>query len=162
MTIKTTDGQDQKVQLTPNEAIGVVEKATLADVKQGGYVGTAATAQSDGSLRAVEVHIFADAQRGVGEGFNPNFAPVPNSSMTNATVTSSVDSIDGRTLMLTYNGGEKKVVIAPNTLIVRLAVGDLSDLKAGQQVAVNAQKLPDGSLQASRVQVGRDGATLPF
>ena len=41
--------------------------------------------------------------------------------------------------------------------------GDKSDLKAGAKIiAFGARRLPDGSLEANRVNVGRDGLTPPM
>ena len=46
--------------LTNNvQVIGVV-KASLADIKEGSYIGSGAMPQADGSQKAVEVHIFAE------------------------------------------------------------------------------------------------------
>ena len=41
---------------------------TLADVKQGTFVGITAMPQPDGSQKAVEIHIFPEPMRGTGEG----------------------------------------------------------------------------------------------
>jgi hypothetical protein len=43
-------------------------KASLADIKQGSYVGVAGMPQADGSQKALEVHIFPEAMRGTGDG----------------------------------------------------------------------------------------------
>jgi len=61
----------------------------LADVKQGTFVGITAMPQPDGSQKAVEIHIFPEPMRGTGEGHRP-WDLVPNSTMTNATVTQMV------------------------------------------------------------------------
>ena len=44
-----------------------VEKASLSDIKKGSFVGVASMPQTDGGLRALEVLIFPEAMRGVGE-----------------------------------------------------------------------------------------------
>ena len=62
-----------------------VVKQTLADVKQGGFVGITAMPQPDGTQKAIEIHIFPEAMRGTGEGHRP-WDLLPNSTMTNATV----------------------------------------------------------------------------
>ena len=66
--IKARDGADLKVELAANAQIAAVTKASLADIKQGLFVGVTAMPQADGSLSAVEVHIFPEAMRGTGEG----------------------------------------------------------------------------------------------
>ena len=161
LTVKSRDGDTLIVHLTPDYTVGTVVKASLSDIKQGSFVGTSAIPQPDGTLKALEVHIFPEAQRGTGEGFRP-WDLQPGSTMTNATVTSSVNSVDGHTLTLTYKGGEKKVIIPPNIPIVMNAPADKSDVQAGVPISVsNAQKLPDGTLQASRITVGKNGVAPP-
>jgi hypothetical protein len=39
---------------------------------------------------------------------------------------------------------------------------DKSELKAGAKVIAALQRLPDGSLETSRISVGRDGLTPPM
>ena len=52
-----------------------VEKASLADIKDGEYIGSGAMPQPDGTQKAVEVHIFAESMRGTGEGFGRGRSP---------------------------------------------------------------------------------------
>ena len=66
--IKARDGAELKVALADNPQIAAVVKASLADIKQGLFVGVTAMPQVDGSLSALEVHIFPEAMRGTGEG----------------------------------------------------------------------------------------------
>jgi hypothetical protein len=161
LTIKSREGDVLTLHLTPDYTVGTVVRASLADIKQGSFVGTSAIPQPDGTLKALEVHIFPESQRGTGEGFRP-WDLQPGSTMTNATVTSSVNSVDGNTLTLTYKGGEKKVVVPANIPIVMNTPADRSDVKAGVPISVsNALKLPDGTLQASRITVGKNGVAPP-
>jgi hypothetical protein len=66
--IKARDGAELKVALADKAQIAAVVKASLTDIKQGLFVGVTAMPQADGSLSAVEVHIFPEAMRGTGEG----------------------------------------------------------------------------------------------
>jgi hypothetical protein len=62
-----------------------------------------------------------------------------------------------------YKDGEKKVVVPPGTPIVTFVAGDKSELKPGAKVIIfSAAKQDDGSLEANRVNVGRDGITPPM
>ena len=81
-----------KVKLKDKAVIMTVGKATLAEVKPGAYIGVGAMPQADGSQKAVRVMIFPEMQRGTGEGHYPWKTPgsVPNSTMTNATVDTTV------------------------------------------------------------------------
>jgi hypothetical protein len=49
--------------------------------------------------------------RGTGEGHRP-WDLVPNSTMTNATVTQMVKGVQGNEITLKYKEGEKKIVVA--------------------------------------------------
>jgi hypothetical protein len=153
LTVKTA--QDEvKVVVPANVMVIAGSKGTLADVKQGSYIGVGATPQADGSQKAIRVNIFAEPQRGVGEGFRP--WDRPNTTMTNATVDTTVTSVDGQVVMLKYKDGEKKIIIGPDAAIINNVVGDKSELKPGANVAfAAATKKPDGTYEAARVNVGR-------
>ena len=153
LTVKTK--QDEvKVVVPGNVMVIAGSKGTLADVKQGSYIGVGATPQADGSQKAIRVNIFAEPQRGVGEGFRP--WDRPNTTMTNATVDTTVTSVDGQVVMLKYKDGEKKIIIGPDAAIINNVVGDKSELKPGANVAfAAATKKPDGTYEAARVNVGR-------
>jgi hypothetical protein len=160
LTIESAKLGTAKIDLTDNVAVFGVRKATLADVKPGAFIGVGAMPQPDGNQRAIQVTIFADVQRGLGEGFRPWDAR-PNSTMTNATVEQTVGSVDGQVVMVKYKGGEKKIVVPPDTVILAYEVGDKSELKPGAHIAIiRALKKPDGSFEASRVNVGR-GSVVP-
>jgi hypothetical protein len=156
LTVKAADGSAVTLMLTGNAAVVGVAKATLADVKEGSFVGSAAMPQPDGSQKALEVHIFPETMRGTGEGHRP--FSVPNSTMTNGTVGDAVTASDGQSFTVKYKGGEKKIVVPPGVPIVRYEIGERSELKPGAHVtATNAVKKPDGTLEAARINVGRDG-----
>jgi hypothetical protein len=158
LTLKSTDGAELKLALTDNAMIVAVVKASMADIKEGTFLGSAAMPQPDGSQRALEVHIFPEPMRGTGEGHRP-YAPVPNSTMTNGSASgATVAGVDGSTMMVKYKDGEKKIVVPPNVPIVRYEIGGKGDLKAGAPFTVlAATRKPDGTLEASRINVGRDG-----
>lgn len=158
LTLKSSDGAEVKLTLTENARIVAVVKATLADIKEGTFLGSAAMPQPDGSQKALEVHIFPEQMRGTGEGHRP-YAPVPNSTMTNGSAAgATVAGIDGATITVKYKDGEKKIIVPPNVPIVRYEIGGTSDLKPGARFTVlAATKKPDGTLEAARINVGREG-----
>jgi hypothetical protein len=156
VVVKSAEGADVTLTLTPDAKIVAVNKATLADIKPGSYVGSAAMPQADGSQKAMEVHIFAESQRGTGEGHRP--FSLPNSTMTNGTVGDLVKATDGQTLTVKYKDGEKKIVVGPDVPIVRYEVSDRGELKPGAHIVVlNAVKKPDSTYEAARLNVGRGG-----
>src|SRR5207248_10582219 len=86
VTVKSRGGETLKLKLADDVRVSVAEKAELADVRDGAFIGTTAVPQSDGTLRAIEVHVFPDSMRGTGEGHRP-WDLQPGSTMTKATVT---------------------------------------------------------------------------
>lgn len=161
LMIKTVDGASAKVSLASGYAVGGVVKATTADIKKGGFIGVGARPQPDGSLLAVQVFIFPEAMRGTGEGHRP-WGVLPDSTMTNATVSETVSRVDGANVVLTYPGGEQKVAITPDANIIMAAPAQPSELVAGAQVAMTATKQADGSFSANRVTIAKPGAQLPY
>ena len=157
LAVKTTDGRAVRIRLTDDARVVGVVKASMADIKPGSFIGSAAMPQPDGSQKALEVHIFPEAMRGTGEGHRPY--TLPNSTMTNGTVGNAVASVEGNAVMLSYKGGEKKIVVPPGAPIVRYEIGDRSDLKPGAAFTIlSAVKKSDGTFETNRVNVGRDGA----
>jgi hypothetical protein len=159
--IKARDGAEPKVALADKVQIAAVVKASLADIKQGLFVGVTAMPQADGSLSAVEVHIFPEAMRGTGEG-HYSWDLRPKSTMTNANVDQVVTAVDGQTLTLKYKDGEKRIFVPADTPIVAYVRGDNNDLKPGARVFIAAVKQPDGTLQGRAWRIGRDGVTPPM
>jgi hypothetical protein len=83
--------------------------------------------------------------------------------MTNATVAQTVEGTDGQNITVKYKDGEKKVVVPPDTPIVTFVASDKSEIKPGAKLIIfGAAKKEDGSLEANRVNVGRDGITPPM
>jgi hypothetical protein len=160
LTVKGPDGAALTLKLADNVLVVGVMKATLADIKEGSYIGSGALPQPDGSQKAVEVHIFAESQRGTGDGHRGNWDGAPNGTMTNGAVGDAVSSVDGQAIMVKYKDGEKKIVVGPGVPIVRYEVGSKSEIKPGAAINVAAAaKKPDGTFETARINVGRDGVT---
>ncbi len=159
LTVKSTDGATINVMLTGNVQVVGVVKASVAEIKPGSYIGSGAMPQADGTQKSVEVHIFAETQRGTGDGHRP--WTLPNSTMTNGEVGNTVSGVDGQVITVKYKGGEKKIVVGPNVPIVRYEIGEKSELKPGAHISIiNGVKKPDGTIEAARVNVGR-GDVVP-
>ncbi len=162
LTVKSREGTDMKVRLTDNVAVFGVANIAMSEIKPGSYIGVSAMPEPDGTQKALAVHIFPEAQRGVAEGFRP-WDLRPNSTMTNATVAQTVEGTDGQNILVKYKDGEKKVVVPPGTPIVTFLIGDKSELKPGAKIIIfGATRKDDGTLEANRVNVGRDGITPPM
>jgi outer membrane lipoprotein SlyB len=162
LDVKARDGTPIKVKLADDVRILAVDRKSMADVKQGVFVGIVGMPQPDGTQKAVEIHIFPEAMRGSNEGHRP-WDLMPNSTMTNANIESAVASADGQELVLKYKDGEKKFIVPANIEVVMFAPATAADLKPGEKVFVpGAKKMPDGTAVAGFVVVGRNGVNPPM
>jgi hypothetical protein len=170
INIKEHGGASDALHLTNDAKIVSVTEASLADVKPGSFVGTTAIPQADGTMQAVEIHIFPESMRGTGQG-DRAWDTAPKSTMTNGTVAQKVNSkapqkvenVAGNTLTVSYGGGDKVVTVTPKTKVVALVPGDRSELKPEAEIFVPAAtRNPDGTLEASRVTVGKNGLAPPM
>ena len=162
LDVKARDGADMKIKLADNAQVRTVVGKTIADVKQGLFVGITAMPQPDGTQKAVEIHIFPEAARGTGEGHRP-WDLVPGSTMTNANVDSEVAITDGKKLVLKYKDGDKTFIVPDNVKVVMFAPGAMADVKPDAKIfIVAAKKLPDGTLEAPAITVGSNGVDPPM
>ncbi len=157
-------GATVKVNLAPNVRVQYVVKSSLAAITPGSWVGSAAIPQTDGTLRAIEVHIFPPGLT-PGAGSGP-YDLTPTSTMTNGAVdtigATKVDNVAAGVLTIKYDGGSKQVVVVPSTVIVTYAPATEAALVAGAHVNIFARKGADGSLSAAGVSVGKDGLVPPM
>ena len=157
MVVATPDGQSSSVTIPADLAVRANEKATLADIKPGDFVASAADKGPDGKIHAEELRIFPEAMRGAGEGHRP-MAPAAGQSgdrsMTNGTVASG--DAASRSLTVTYKGGQTVIVVDPTTPITKIVIADKSLLKPGATVAIVAN-MKDGALVAGNVTAEKDG-----
>jgi hypothetical protein len=161
LMVKSRDGQEVAVGLAPDFTVIGVAKRSLSDIKAGDYVASTSAKGADGQLHAIEIHIFPEAMRGAGEGQRP-WDLVPDSLMTNATVSGVTAAPQGQLLKVTYKGGEAEVIVAPDTPIVTYVPGDANLLKPGAAIFTVAQKKADGSLTATRITAEKDGVKPPM
>lgn len=161
LALTTREGGKVTVRLAENAGVSAVRKMALADITPGTFIGTAAEPGPDGVWRALEVLVFPEAMRGTGEG---HFAwdLTPTSSMTNATVDSAVQGNDGKSLTLTARGQQVQVMVPPEVPVVTLIPASLEDLRPGAQVFLSATPAADGTLNAARVTVAKDGVVPPM
>lgn len=161
LTVKTYAGNTVHVTLSDNYAVMGIRKASASDIDTTKYIGTTTLGERDGAMVALEVHIFPEAMRGVGEGHR-DWDLRPNSKMTNAAVANVVGMGKDRVMTVKYKDGEKKVLVTDATAVVSYAPAERSALKAGAAVFVIAEKRADGSVSAARVNVGLDGQAPPM
>ena len=161
LVVHAKDGKDVTVNLADNFAALAVVKASMADIKEGTFIGTATVTQPDSTLRSLEVVVFPDKMRGTGEGHYP-WDLGSSSMMTNATVANAVKGVEGQTVTVTYKGGEKRIDIPANVPVVALVPATKEEIKPGAVVFVPTQRQPDGSLNGGAVLFGKDGVIPPM
>ena len=162
LTIKARSGEVMKVKVPDNVVVVGIAKASMADIGNGKFIGTTTVGQKDGALVAEEVHIFPESMRGTGEGHR-DWDLRPESKMTNANVAAVKNMGDGRVMTVQYKGGEKQVLVTPRTAVVSFEPATRSELKPGTGVFISsAERQPDGTYTAPRVNVGLRGQNPPM
>lgn len=160
LVVRDREGRKTALAVADNLAISEVLPVDPAALQTGAFVGTTAVPRADGTLAAVEVHVFPEEARGTGEGHRP-FDLQPGSTMTNATVAAVEPGANDRVITLRYKDGEKTIHVPNGVPIVTLKAGDKSLLVPGAKVIVIEQVRGSQNL-ATRVLVGRNGFAPPM
>jgi hypothetical protein len=157
LSVKSRDGQSLTVKLAEPVRIAAMVKASMADIKEGSFIGVSAMPEPDGTQKAYALHIFMDSQKGVVPARFGPWDSRPGATMTNANVATTVTGKDGQELLVKYQDGEKKVIAPAGIPIAKYVPGSAADLKVGAKIFVGAaKKEADGSLTAPNIAVGRD------
>lgn len=159
--VTTREGAELALGLADGWVVSGVAEASVEDIDPGDYVGVASLATADGGNGALEVLIFPAELKGVDEG---TFAYdlQPDSTMTNATVADAVLTIEGRRIVVSYNGETKQIEIPDATPVVTFAPAGPADLKPGAAVFILAHRETGGSVIAHHVAVGLNGVVPPM
>jgi hypothetical protein len=160
LTVTTNQGEDLAVTMNADTTVHAITLAKIADIQPGRYIGATAVPQDDGTLKALEVHVFPPEMAGTGDGHRP-WDLAPDSSMTNGVVGELVTS-NARTITIEYKGGEEKVAIPDDMPVVNIEAGDRSLLTPGVHVMSFAVKNDDGTLTARSISAGKDGIKPPM
>lgn len=157
LSVKSRSGENLTVKLAEPLRVSAMVKSSLADIKEGTFIGVSAMPQPDGSQKAYGIHIFLESQKGVVADRFSEWDGRPGSTMTNANVATTVSGKDGQELLVKYKDGEKKVLVPDGIPIAKYVAGSAEDLKVGKKIFIGgAAKQADGSLLAPNVAVGRD------
>jgi hypothetical protein len=152
LSVKSREGKDLKLNLTPDAQIAVAKKLALSDIKPGTYVGVTSVPQG-GKQVAKEVHLIPPAA----PSGHMDWDLVPGSKMTNANLQAAVAASGGNEITLKYKDGEQKITVPNGTPIIGFDNGDRSALKKGETIWTNARVEGDGKLVTNRVQVSKGG-----
>src|SRR3954453_22353873 len=161
LTVNAANGQKQSVTLSPDLQVYGVESRQVTDIKPGDFVASGGVRGTDGKIHAVEVRIFPEALRGIGEG-QRSWGARPEGVMTNATVGTVSQTRDGGVIRVTYKDGQSEYTVGPDVPVLAYVVGDTTLLKPGAAIVTNARKQADGSLVTNRVTAEKDGVKPPM
>jgi len=171
LTVMNEDEETFEVRITEDTGRFAVTPAKWSDIEAGQFVGITSI-ETGGQRVALEVHIFAEDLRGVGEGHYPwDLVKDPN-MMTNATV-AEIEEVNPaqRQLRLTYQEGEgesatagEQIIVVPDFVdVVLLAKGEDPALIAPDRRAfLLVQDAEEGPPTALAVAVGLEGVTPPM
>ena len=159
LSFTTRNGAHQSIALTDKTGIRLVSKAAIDSIKADSFIGSAATPQADGTLKALEVTVFEPSLKGSGEGhYGWENADGTTGTMTNGTV-GKLAQANGRTLTVNYKGGEKQVVVPEDVPIAYIEAGKTEQLVKGAKIVVFPG---DDGKTARGVAVGKDGFQPPM
>jgi hypothetical protein len=159
LNFTTRAGAHQSIGLTDKTGVRLVSKTDIESIKSDSFIGSAATPQPDGTLKALEVTVFEASLKGSGEGhYGWQNADGSTGTMTNGTV-GTLSKANGRTLSVSYKGGEKQLVVPQDVPIAYVQAGKVDDLVKGAKVVVFSAE--DGKT-ARGVAVGKDGFQPPM
>ena len=183
MTVTSASGP-VRVQLAAKTPVVSVVPSDRAHIKEGTFLGIASRPLANGTQRAMEVVVFPEAARGTGEGSYAWDLPGSGarSKMTNGTVSRSAmtngathgsrmtngtaHKASGTALTLQYKSGagtgSQTISLPANIPVVTFAPGSPSQLAPGAHVFVIGRRLPNGTVAADRVLVGKNGLVPPM
>ena len=157
LKVKSRDGRDIQLHLTPDAQVVLPKKVSLDDFKPGSYVGVTSVKGPDGRLVAKRVHALGPQ---VPQMHRP-WDSIPNSMMTNANITNVAKMSGGSELTLKYKDGEQKILVTPETEYYTFGPGTRADLKPGAHIFTGARVGDDGKFMTQRVVVSKDGVNPP-
>jgi hypothetical protein len=161
VAVKTTRGATDDITLADDVKVFMVSPADMSAIKDGRFVGITSV-DKEGKPVAVEVHVFDESLRGIGEGHYPwDLESGPN-MMTNANI-AQVEAVgDDRVLKLDYKGGTQTISVPPDATVVEFNSSTLDQVKPGAKVFVIAHAQPDGKMTAGAIVVGKNGLKPPM
>jgi hypothetical protein len=157
MSVKTGDGRNVDVQLGEKTTIVFGQPIALTEIKPGDFLGVTSVKRKDGALIAYDVRRFPKPT-------NPGHRPFDgrdDQTMTNATVSATVQGASGRELQLSYEGGAQKVTVADTAVVTSLAPGQRSQLVPASYVNLTADAGAEGKLVARTIEVRKHTPKLP-
>jgi hypothetical protein len=161
LSVETAKGGTETVKLAPKAGFFLVSKSDLNAIQPGKFVGITSV-EKDGKSVAVEVHVFAESLRGVGEGHYPWDLETEPNMMTNGNIAKVEEVGSDHVLKVDYKGGEQSIAVPPNATVVFIDKATPDQLVAGRKVFIVMKKEKDGSTDAVAVVIGAEGVKPPM
>jgi hypothetical protein len=160
LSVQTREGAMVEVRLKQDAGIFVVTPATLEQIEAGDFVGITSI-EVGGQRVALELHLFAEDLRGVGEGQLPwDLVDEPN-MMTNATIAEIKEVGSDRELELTWAEAEgehrtytQTVFVPPDAPVVLIEQSGTRDMLAPGKAVFLMVEPSDAGPQAVATVVG--------
>jgi len=169
VTVSTARG-NQTAAFGPKLRVLELSKSSLDNVRNNSFIGTTVVPQPDGTYKSTEVHIFAPALRGMGEGFtkmNPSGSRMMANAavhmhvnmMANSTVRSMSSSAGGKTISMTFPDRRITIHIPQNVPVSYINPASRALLEKGKSVLIICNGAA-GTLTANTIVVIEPGASL--
>ena len=158
ITVQAVKGGTENIKLAPDVAFFLVNKSDMKAVQPGKFVGITSV-ERGGKRVAVEVHVFAETLRGLGEGHYPWDLDSNPNMMTNANIAKLEEVGNDRVLKLNYSGGEQTISVPEGAIIVEFDKAGRDQLVPGRRVFIGMKK--DGK-EAAFVVIGAEGVKPPM
>ena len=146
LSARDAGGTAVQIQVQEKTEIVFTQPIALSEIRAGDFLGVTSIKRADGTLTAVEVRRFP-------KPLNPGHRPFDgrdDQTMTNATVSATVQSTSGRELTMSYAGGAQKIVVPESASVSALVPGRRNQLIPGAPVNLTM----DAGGVALRIQVG--------
>jgi len=149
ITLTLADKMAKTIALQDKTLILGRQVVGLDQIKPGDAMGVASRRDSDGSMVAISINIFApEMWDGVRKG---QFPMTTGDTMTNAVVAQYAAGVKGRVVTMKYAEGTSEITVPDGTQIHRLVAAKPAALTVGLHITVRGTASPDGSIKAASV-----------
>lgn len=170
MVLRTRDGKTVRMELSDATTTISLSKGSFSSVDFGTYVGAVAVKLDEYSPivrdsavwlhKGYELRIIDEQLRGIALG-HKKWDLTPDSIISQGWV----DDIEVRVLSIKWGPtdyDETDVEVPRDAPVLRMSLGDKSQISAGAHVMVGASKGADGNYAAAYIFVGKDGIVPPL
>jgi hypothetical protein len=148
VTLALADKTQKIIVLQEKTLILERDVADVGQIKAGDAMGVTSH-RSGADMVASNINIFAKEMTG---GVRMDqFLMASGDTMTNGTVSGSIQGMNGHTLTMTYPTGKSTITVPDGIPIHRLVSMKPAALKAGMQIVVRGTPDPDGTVKAGSI-----------